>query len=72
MPFITIPNSFRTPVYFLLGALIAYTSYKEHHQKKKTHPVKRIKRPVGAITPVKEDVVVQIPVDVSENKKIES
>mgnify|MGYP007083475041 CR=1 FL=1 len=69
MPFITIPTSFKTPIYFLLGSLIAYTSYREHHQKKKIHAGKRIKRPVGAITPVPADSIVTPIIDVSETKK---
>lgn len=71
MPFITIPTSYKTPMYFLLGSLVAYTSYREHNQKKKIHAGKRIKRPVGAITPVQTESIVTPILDVSQSKKTE-
>ena len=54
MPFITIPSSWKNPVYVLIGASIAYLYYRERGAKKKTAggAIKRIRRPVGPITPL--------------------
>lgn len=35
LPFVSIPNSFKTPIYIILGASIAIVSYRERYMKKK-------------------------------------
>lgn len=49
LPFLGFPSSFKAPVFFLLGASIAFLSFREHHHKRK-HTVRRIRRAKEVVT----------------------
>jgi hypothetical protein len=50
LPFLGFPSSFKAPVFFLLGASIAFLSFREHHHKRKTATVRRIRRAKEVVT----------------------
>lgn len=60
LPFVTIPSSYKIPLFVLLGSMIAYVSYKEHHQKKKVVGIsKRGRRSTLGVVPMPIDNVNQ-------------
>jgi len=60
LAFLGFPGSFKTPAFFILGLVIAYVSYQEHHHRRKLPSFKRGSRKLkGAVSlqvsPLSED-----------------
>ncbi|MEK7567307.1 MAG: hypothetical protein AAB513_00090 [Patescibacteria group bacterium] len=60
LPFISIPNSYKTPVYIILGATMAIASYRERYLKKKLliPHLRRFKK-FASSTPIANDISVR-------------
>lgn len=50
LPFLGFPNSYKAPVYFILGGGIAYLSFYEHRHRKKHPSMRRVRKSKGAVT----------------------
>ena len=58
LPFVSVPNSFKTPIYVALGAGVAITSYRERYMKKKPLGLvssRRFKK-IPSTSPVANDI----------------
>ena len=66
LPFISVPNQFKTPVYILLGALIAVVSYREKYIKRRLmgfSASRRFKKVSNSSLVVNDDIVNVPPLD---------
>ncbi len=61
LPFLSIPHSYKTPIYIVLGAIVAITSYRERYLKKKLISIPHIKRfkKSSPSTPILSDMSVK-------------